>query len=299
MVVNVRTRDDLRVLLGQRASGNWIIGVNRVPQITKVRVFNWDSNQVLKGDFDLGRSIRANGRLTIGMSHCRIENFSAQERWPEIFGAAVVVYTPIVSVQRLFGQTIGILRTNLVGLNNNEIDEIFRGLLAEIRLRGINRIVIRSGNIPIPDFFEEWCNINNVNIEILSEEEMDDLYPVQNDNVFEDNLFDIFMNFEVAQNDLPMLCTWEFAFEQQVNGWRLPTIVELQNMHDILHLNGQGNFVTDNADNNEVYYWSSADHEDYEDAAWAFNFGNYQGDALGIAPKAKGIPRRVRLVRDL
>jgi|GEM_PF-717315 len=299
MVVNVRTRDDLRVLLGQRASGDWIIGVNRVPQITKVRVFNWDNSQVLKGDFNLGRSIRANDRLIIGMSHCRIENFSAQESWFDIFGAAVVVYTPNVSVQRLFGQTIGILRTNLVGLNNNEIDEIFRGLIAEIRLRGINSIVIRGGGIPIPDFFEEWCNNNNVIIEILSEQEMDARYPFQNDNVFEDNLFDIFMNFEVAPNDLPMLCTWDIANQPGEDGWRLPTIIELETMFQQLHLNGQGNFVTDNADNNDVYYWSSTDHEDNEDAAWAFNFGNYQGVALGRAIKARGIARRVRLVRDL
>jgi len=107
------------------------------------------------------------------------------------------------------------------------------------------------------------------------------------------------MNFEVAQNDLPMLCTWDIANQPREDGWRLPTIIELETMFQQLHLNGQGNFVTDNADNNDVYYWSSTDHEDNEDAAWAFNFGNYQGVALGRAIKARGIARRVRLVRDL
>jgi hypothetical protein len=290
MVVNVRTQDDLRELLRNRASGNWIIGERRVPQITKVRVFNWDNSQVLKGDFDRASCIRdADGRLIIAMRNCRIENFARNENWFQIFGAAVVVYTPNVSIQRLNGAIIGILREiNLAGLNQNKINEIFRRLKAEIRLRGLNRIVIRDGNIPIPDFFEEWCGINNVEIEILSEEQMDALYPVQNDQLFD---------FEVAPNDLHMLYTWYNAIDQQVDGWRLPTIIELQLMHDNLHLNGQGNFVTDNADNNDVYYWSSTVHEDYEDAAWAFNFGNYQGVSMGSAIKASGVPRRVRLVR--
>ena len=47
MVVNVRTKDDLRDLLKNRASGNWNIGLASEPRITKVRVFNWDNNQVL------------------------------------------------------------------------------------------------------------------------------------------------------------------------------------------------------------------------------------------------------------
>ena len=56
MVVNVRTHDDLRDLLRNRASGNWVIGVDTEPIRTKVRVFNWDNNQDLKGDFDRARS---------------------------------------------------------------------------------------------------------------------------------------------------------------------------------------------------------------------------------------------------
>jgi hypothetical protein len=289
MVVNVRTQDDLRELLRNRASGNWIIGANRVPQITKVRVFNWENNQVLKGDFDPASCIRdADGRLIIAMRKCRIENFARNENWFQIFGAAVVVYTPNVSIQMLNGAIIGILREiNLAGLNQNKINEIFRRLKAEIRLRGLNRIVIRDGNIPIPDFFEEWCGINNVEIEILSEEQMDVLYPVQNDQLFD---------FEVAQNDLHMLCTWDNA-NQQVGGWRLPTIIELQLMHDNLHLNGQGNFVIDNDANGDVYYWSSEEYNDT--SALAFKFGDYQNHPIGPASKAKGIERHVRLVHDL
>ena len=290
MVVNVRTQDDLRELLRNRASGNWIIGERRVPQITKVRVFNWDNSQVLKGDFDRASCIRVeDGRLIIAMRNCRIENFARNKNWFQIFGAAVVVYTPNVSIQRLNGAIIGILReTNLAGLNQNKINEIFRRLTAEIRLRGLNRIVIRDGNIPIPDFFEEWCRNNNVEIEILSEEQMDALYPVQNDQLFD---------FEVAPNDLHMLCTWDNAMNQQVDGWRLPTIIELQLMHDNLHLNGQGNFVTDNDANGDVYYWSSEEYNDT--SALAFKFGDYQNHPIGPASKAKGIIRHVRLVHDL
>jgi hypothetical protein len=290
MVVNVRTQDDLRELLRNRASGNWIIGANRVPQITKVRVFNWENNQVLKGDFDPASCIRdADGRLIIAMRNCRIENFARNENWFQIFGAAVVVYTPNVSIQILNGAIKGIIREiNLAGLNQNKINEIFRRLKAEIRLRGLNRIVIRDGNIPIPDFFEEWCGINNVEIEILSEEQMDVLYPVQNDQLFD---------FEVAPNDLHMLCTWVDAINQQVDGWRLPTIIELQLMHDNLHLNGQGNFVTDNDANGDVYYWSSEEYNDT--SALAFKFGDYQNHPIGPASKAKGIIRHVRLVHDL
>ena len=35
MVVNVRTHDDLRDLLRNRASGNWIVGIGTEPRIKK------------------------------------------------------------------------------------------------------------------------------------------------------------------------------------------------------------------------------------------------------------------------
>jgi hypothetical protein len=67
MVVNVRTQNDLRELLKNRESGNWNIGVASEPLITKVRVFNWDNNQVLKGDYNRARSRRdTGGDLIIG-----------------------------------------------------------------------------------------------------------------------------------------------------------------------------------------------------------------------------------------
>jgi len=48
MVVNFRTKDYLRDLLRNRASGSWNVGIAMEPRITKVRVFNWETNQVLK-----------------------------------------------------------------------------------------------------------------------------------------------------------------------------------------------------------------------------------------------------------
>jgi hypothetical protein len=192
MVVNVRTHDDLSDLLRNRASGNWVIGVDTEPIITKVRVFNWDNNQVLKGDFNRARSGRdVNRRLIIGISKCRIENFRAYKSWFEIFGAAAVAYTPYVPVQKQNDSVIGILRNSPFGeINQNEIDEFFKRLKAEIQLRGLNKIVFKAGGIPIPDSFRQWCQDNNVEIEIFPEDELNRQYPIDNDILWEDDLFD-------------------------------------------------------------------------------------------------------------
>ncbi len=104
-------------------------------------------------------------------------------------------------------------------------------------------------------------------------------------------------SIRVGRIDSPELCTWDEANNLQVGGWRLPTIIELQHMHDNLHLNGQGNFVTDNDANGDVYYWSSEEYNDIN--AWAFKFGDYQNHPIGPASKAKGIKRHVRLVCNL
>jgi hypothetical protein len=199
MVVNVRTQDDLRELLRNRASGNWNIGVGTEPRITKVRVFNWDNDQVLKGDFNRARSRRdADDDLIIGISKCRIENFRAGERFFDIFGMAAVVYTPYVPIQRVNGMTSGIIRgINFAGRNQNEIDEFFKRLISEIRLRGITNIVFRAGGIPIPDFFTDWCQQNGVNIQILPDEELDRIYPEVNDILCEDELFDENQNEDI------------------------------------------------------------------------------------------------------
>ena len=192
MVVNVRTHNDLMDLLLNRASGNWRIGVATETSITMVRVFNWKMNQVLKGDYSRARSKRfADRRLKIGISNCRIENFRAHESWSEIFGQARVAYTPCVPVQKQNDSVIGILRDTSFGeMNQNEIDEFFKRLIAEIQLRGLKKIVFKASGIPIPDSFRQWCQDNNVEIEILPEDELNRQYPIDNDILWEDELFD-------------------------------------------------------------------------------------------------------------
>jgi hypothetical protein len=192
MVVNVRTKDDLRDLLRNCASGNWDIGVATEPSITKVRVFNWNNDQVLKGDFNPTRSRRdLDSKLIIGISKCRIENFRAGANWFEIFGRANKSYTPYVPLQRANGTTSGIIRdANFAEMNQNEIVDFFRRLISEIRLCGLQKIVFKAGGIPIPDFFRQWCQNNNVIIEVIREDEIDRQYPKENDIQWEDDLFD-------------------------------------------------------------------------------------------------------------
>ncbi len=192
MVVNVRTKDDLRDLLRNHASGNWVIGVATETRITMVRVFNWKMDQVLKGDFSRARSRRdAIGKLIIGISKCRIENFRTHKSWGEIFGQARVAYTPCVPIQKQNDSVIGILRDDSFGeMNQNEIDEFFKRLIAEIQLRGLKKIVFKAGGIPIPDFFRQWCQYNNVELEVISEDELNRQYAIDNDILWEDDLFD-------------------------------------------------------------------------------------------------------------
>lgn len=190
MIVNVRTHDDLRELLKNRQSGNWKISAGSQLKITKVRVFNWDVDQVLIGDFSPAFSLRdVNNDLIIGISNCRIENFRSNEKWSAIFGTASVAYTPNVSIQISKQRTFGILRdANFDSMSKRDVDEFFRRLINEIRLRGIKTIVFKSGGITIPDFFINWCKENNVSIEILDEEKMGSNYPIIKDVFWEDDL---------------------------------------------------------------------------------------------------------------
>jgi hypothetical protein len=188
MIINVRTEDNLLILLRNYQSGNWKVGVVSEPRITKVRVFNWDVTQVFKGDYDSLNSNRdANDRLILGIKNCRIENFYAAGTWSDLFGSAAVVYTEEVSIQIQGIKRIGIVRENYDGpLSQNEIDEYFGRLKREIQLRGINKIVFRGGGtISVPEFFKNWCQENSVIIEILEDDELDRLYPVELDILFD------------------------------------------------------------------------------------------------------------------
>lgn len=195
MIVNVRTRNDLRDLLRNRASGHWGIGRGTEPLITKVRVFNWEMDQVLKGDYNRKCSVwDVAGKLIIGIKNCRIENFNnggKQNLYFDSFGTTPFVYSEDISLQKIKGQVVGIVRSSIPSdMSQNEINEYFERLKREIILRGLTKIVFKKGGIPIPEDFISWCQNNGVQIEILSEDEFNNSYPVQNDIFWEDELFE-------------------------------------------------------------------------------------------------------------
>jgi hypothetical protein len=71
---------------------------------------------------------------------------------------------------------------------------------------------------------------------------------------------------QVALHDFEEKMIWEQAIsacEELGNGWRLPTIKELEVMYKELHKKGNGNFK-------EPFYWSSTENDD--DNAWYFFF---------------------------
>jgi hypothetical protein len=202
MIVNVRTKDDLRELLRNRASGNWKIGRANEPSITKVRVFNWDIEQVLKGDYNKMRSVwDAKGRLVIGIENCRIENFYRQKKtWKSVFGQSSFLYSEEVSLQKKGNQVVGIVRSDLSsGMSTSEIKYYFERLKREIKLRGLTKIVFKKGGIPLPESFIIWCTANGVEIEILPENEFNNRYPLQNDIFWEDELFEQGHNNDVVR----------------------------------------------------------------------------------------------------
>jgi uncharacterized protein (TIGR02145 family) len=92
----------------------------------------------------------------------------------------------------------------------------------------------------------------------------------------------------VANQDFSMEMTWldaQSACEELGNGWRLPSIDELQAIYDQLHEEGQGNFK-------DKIYWSSTE----DDAEYAKNFWFSSGDP---DYESKDVPNYVRAVRDL
>jgi hypothetical protein len=97
---------------------------------------------------------------------------------------------------------------------------------------------------------------------------------------------------EVANQDLDEM-NWEQAkraCNDLGDGWRLPTEIELEAMHEQLHKKGKGNFNTDG------YYWSiSGGSGSY---AWYFDF-NYGGAYNEFDLKDDPLSvRAVRLVKD-
>jgi hypothetical protein len=73
--------------------------------------------------------------------------------------------------------------------------------------------------------------------------------------------------------------------DQIGEGWRLPSIEELEQIYRELFLNGQGNFI-------QFFYWSSTETNDGKALGWGFS----GGVAIENSKFYKG---QVRLVRDI
>jgi hypothetical protein len=182
MIVNIRTKNDLVVLLAAGQSGNWTVAPVKEANITKVRIFNWPGDSVLIADFDPNRTHRDNrGKLIIGIVNGTIH--PCAQDWFRVYGQASVIYSQNIAVQILGGIRIGVVRSLAINNPSNaEIKEYFKNLIKEIKLLGINRIVFRAGGtIPLPDFFRDWCLQNGVAIEILEDDDLGNNYPTNND----------------------------------------------------------------------------------------------------------------------
>lgn len=187
MNINIRTKDDLGTLLATGQSGNWKVSQKKETKLTQnsqynVRIFNWEGTQVLIGDYNPDRSFRsADGRLVIGIDNTVI--VPCQMRWFKSYGRSPFVYSGTLGVQNKMGKKVGVVRNVPLSANKQKlIDDFFKQLINEIKLLGVNKIVFRAGgNIPIPDFFREWCHQNGVEIEVLENSECVRIYPEHED----------------------------------------------------------------------------------------------------------------------
>jgi len=99
---------------------------------------------------------------------------------------------------------------------------------------------------------------------------------------------------QIAKQDFPADLNWDDAMnacKDLGDGWRLPSIRELEAMHRKIHLNKRGNFKDDRL------YWSSSLKGAND--AWSLGFGSgksYGGDHDDYDKK---YTRHVRAVRTL
>jgi hypothetical protein len=162
-------------------SGDWLISPIMEAGITKVRVFSWDGNEVLLGDFNPLSSVRLpNGLLVVGIANGRIVPCDID--WFTLFNRAPFVYSEDVDMQIQSGLKIGVVRQMKVkSEKRRDITDYFNRLIKEIKVLGLGKIVFRKGGtIQIPEFFNEWCRQNGVTIEIIDGPELDNLYPIDN-----------------------------------------------------------------------------------------------------------------------
>lgn len=78
VTLQVRTRNNLLELLANNESGAWVVGKDKVQQITHVQVVNFEGTQMIEGVFDRNAShyvvIENKDRLVIKFLDGRIVN---------------------------------------------------------------------------------------------------------------------------------------------------------------------------------------------------------------------------------
>lgn len=82
MTLQVRTRDNLLELLSKNESGAWVVGKDKVQQITHVQVVNFEGTQMIEGVFDRSAShyvvVNDKDRLVIKFLDGRIVNCNVE-----------------------------------------------------------------------------------------------------------------------------------------------------------------------------------------------------------------------------
>ncbi|MBE9044906.1 hypothetical protein IQ255_10890 [Pleurocapsales cyanobacterium LEGE 10410] len=82
VTLQVRTRNNLLELLAKNESGAWVVGKNRVEQITHIQVVNFEGTQMIEGIFDRHSSFYTDefgqDRLVIKFLDGRIVNCNVE-----------------------------------------------------------------------------------------------------------------------------------------------------------------------------------------------------------------------------
>lgn len=82
LTLQVRTHDNLLELLSKNESGAWVVGKDKVQQITHVQVVNFDGTQMIEGVFDRNAShyvvVNDKDRLVIKFLDGRIVNCNVE-----------------------------------------------------------------------------------------------------------------------------------------------------------------------------------------------------------------------------
>ena len=180
---------------------------------------------------------------------------------------------------------------------NPEIEKLIKMALADGQVTDKEReIILRKGeklglDVDEVDMYLEG-NIGDIKIaNNASNIEIQDLifnHPVTGEKI------------EVALNDFPNLMTWTDAIEacnNLGNNWRLPTILELKTIYELIHKKGIGNFL-----NNYIADYGTSRFYSFYWTCESFNETYISGrffDNGEIGENHKGMEGNTRAVRNL